>query len=155
MFGGLVVICFLVQLPCFRAATPKVNPVCDIGVNRSSAIRNSKEFAPVKICNLMGSGPRKRPAVNLSRTVVQSEVLAVVVYWMNNSVRVAQKHYLQITDDHLKAGCGMKPDGQVVAQVVADSSLIAPHAVSAKSQTLKNKAFPVIDYHGPSVAFCA
>ena len=63
---------------------------------------------------------------------------------------MAQKHYLQITDDHLKAGCGMKPDGQVVAQVVADPSLIAPHVPSVKTQTLQNKAFPVIDRHGPS-----
>ena len=31
-------------------------------------------------------------------------------------------------DDHLKAGCGLETDGQVVAQVVADSSLIAPNA---------------------------
>jgi hypothetical protein len=70
---------------------------------------------------------------------------------MNNSESMARKHYLQITDHHLKAGCGMKPDGQVVAQVVADPSLIAPHAPSAKTQTLQKKAFPVIDRHGPSV----
>ena len=70
---------------------------------------------------------------------------------MNNSESMARKHYLQITDDHLKAGCGMKPDGQVVAQVVADSSLIASHVPSAKTQSLEKKAFPVIDRHGPSV----
>ncbi|MBT4010819.1 MAG: hypothetical protein HOF15_00745, partial [Planctomycetaceae bacterium] len=44
----------------------------------------------------------------------------------------------------------MKPDRQVVAQVVADPSLIAPHAPSAKTQTLQNKAFPVTDRHDPS-----
>ena len=54
-------------------------------------------------------------------------------------------------DDHLRAGCGLETDGQVVAQVVADSSLIAPHAPSAKTPTLQNKAFHVIDRHGPSV----
>ena len=80
--------------------------------------------------------------------------LHLVVYWLNNSVRMAQKHYLQITDDHLRAGCGMKPDRQVVAQVVADPSLIAPHAPSVKTQTLQKEAFHVIDRHGPSVAFC-
>jgi hypothetical protein len=37
-----------------------------------------------------------------------------------------------------------------VAQVVADPSLIAPHAPSAKTQTLENKAFPVTDHHDPS-----
>ena len=82
---------------------------------------------------------------------VSDKTSPLVVYWLNNSVRMAQKHYLQITDDHLRAGCGMKPDRQVVAQVVADPSLIAPHAPSAKTQTLQNKAFPVIDRHGPSV----
>jgi hypothetical protein len=41
--------------------------------------------------------------------------------------------------------------GQVGANVVADPSLIAPHAPSAKTQTLQKKAFPVIDRHGPSV----
>ena len=75
----------------------------------------------------------------------------VVCAWMGNSEKVAEKHYLQITDDHLKAGCGMKPDRQVVAQVVADPSLIAPHAPSVKTQTLQKKAFPVIDHQGPSV----
>ena len=45
----------------------------------------------------------------------------------------------------------MKLGQQVVAQVVADPSLIAPHAPSVKTQTLQKKAFPVIDRHGPSV----
>ena len=85
---------------------------------------------------------------------VSDKTSHLVVYWLNNSVRMAQKHYLQITDDHLRAGCEMKPDGQVVAQVVADSSLIAPHAPSVKTQTLQKEAFHVIDRHGPSVAFC-
>jgi hypothetical protein len=49
----------------------------------------------------------------------------------------------------------MKPDRQVVAQVVADPSLIAPHAPSVKTQTLQKEAFPVIDRHGPSGAFFA
>ena len=54
-------------------------------------------------------------------------------------------------DDHFRAGCGLETDRQVVAQVVADSSPIAPHAPSAKTPTLQNKIFPVIDRHGPSV----
>ena len=42
-----------------------------------------------------------------------------------------------------------------MAQVVADSTVIAPHVPSAKTQTLQKKAFHVIDRHGPSVAICA
>jgi len=70
---------------------------------------------------------------------------------MNNSERIAQKHYLQITDDHLKAGCGLVAQDQAGANVGAEPSLIAPHVPSVKTQTLQNKAFPVIDRHGPSV----
>ena len=76
--------------------------------------------------------------------------LHVVVYWMNNLVRIAQKHYLQITDDHLKAGCGLAVPDQFGANEGAEPSLIAPHAPSAKTQTLQKKAFPVIDRHDPS-----
>ena len=64
---------------------------------------------------------------------------------------MAQKHYLQITDDHLKAGCGLAAQDQAGANVGAEPSLIAPHAPSVKIQNLQNKAFPVIDRHGPSV----
>ena len=66
---------------------------------------------------------------------------------------MAQKHYLQITADHLKAGCGLATQDQAGANVVADSSLIAPHAPSAKTQSQQKKAFSVLDRHGPSVAF--
>jgi hypothetical protein len=77
--------------------------------------------------------------------------LHVVVYWLNNSERMAQKHYLQITDDHLKAGCGLATQDQAGANEGAEPSLIAPHVPSAKTQTLQKKAFPVIDHQGPSV----
>ena len=36
-----------------------------------------------------------------------------------------------------------------------EPSVMAPHAPSAKTQTLQNKAFPVTDHHDPSQAFCA
>ncbi|MDE0874696.1 MAG: hypothetical protein OSA88_12600 [Acidimicrobiales bacterium] len=79
--------------------------------------------------------------------------LHVVAYWMNNSVRIAQKHYLQITDDFLKAGCGLAAPDLFGANVGAEPSLIAPHVPSAKTQTLHKEAFHVIDHHGSSVAF--
>jgi hypothetical protein len=79
----------------------------------------------------------------------------VVNYWMNNSVRVAQKHYLQITDDHHLAGCGIAPELKAVSPAVTAASFMPIHAPSAKTQTLQMKAFPVIDHQGPSVAFCA
>jgi hypothetical protein len=139
---GFGAVLLLVQLPCFRAATPRVDPVCDICLNRSSAIRNNKEFATVTICNLKGPEPRKRPAGNLCRTVVQSEVLAVVAYWMNNSVRVAQKHYLQITDEHHLAGCGIAPESKAVSPAVTAASFIPIHAPSAKTQSQQKTGIP-------------
>ena len=77
--------------------------------------------------------------------------LHLVVYWLNNSVRMAQKHYLQITDDHHLAGCGIAPEPKAVSPAVTAASFIPIHAPSAKTQTLQKKAFPVIDRHGPSV----
>ena len=60
-----------------------------------------------------------------------------------------------MSDDHLKADCGLATQDQVGANVGADSSLIAHHAPSAKTQTLQKKAFSVLDRHDPSQAFCA
>jgi len=42
---------------------------------------------------------------------------------MNNSVRVAQKHYLQITDDHHLAGCGITPESKAVSPAVTNPTL--------------------------------
>ena len=99
-------------------------------------------------------------ATNYTESAFHSETelsnthpLRVVVYWMNNSERMALKHYLQITEDPLNTGCEMEPDRQVVANVVAEPSLIAPHVPSAKTQSLQKNAFPVTDRHGPSVSF--
>jgi hypothetical protein len=66
-------------------------------------------------------------------------------------VRIAQKHYLQITDDHYLAGCGITPESKAVSPAVTAASFKPIHAPSTKTQTLENKAFPVTDRHGPSV----
>ena len=47
----------------------------------------------------------------------------VVNYWMNNSVRVAQKHYLQITDDHHLAGCGIASESKAVSPAASNPTL--------------------------------
>jgi hypothetical protein len=60
-----------------------------------------------------------------------------------------------VTDRHMAAGSLTETVEKVGPKVVADPSLIATHVPSVKTQTLRNKAFPVIDRHGPSVAFCA
>ena len=50
----------------------------------------------------------------------------VVNYWMNNSVRVAQKHYLQITDDHHLAGCGIAPEPKAVSPAAGRKTTSPP-----------------------------
>ena len=42
---------------------------------------------------------------------------------MNNSVRMAQKHYLQITDAHHLAGCGITPESKAVSPAVTNPTL--------------------------------
>ena len=42
-----------------------------------------------------------------------------------------------------------------MSPAVTAASFILIHAPSVKIQTLQNQAFPVIDHHDPSQAFCA
>jgi hypothetical protein len=69
---------------------------------------------------------------------------------MNNSESLAPKHYLQITDVHHLADCGITPESKAVSPAVTAASFMPIHAPSAKTQTLQNKAFPVTDHHDPS-----
>ena len=67
----------------------------------------------------------------------------VVCDWLGNSEDVAKKHYLKVTDDHMAAGCLVSACQKAGLSVTAMPS----HAVSAKSQTLENKAYHVMSYH--------
>ena len=118
----------------------------DAKVNLTSAVESAQKRA--------GVTPWPKQMQNL-RSTRQTELednypTHVVNYWMNNSVRVAQKHYLQITDDHHLAGCGIAPESKAVSPAVTAASFMPIHAPSAKTQTLENKAFPVTDHHDPS-----
>jgi hypothetical protein len=73
---------------------------------------------------------------------------------MGNTEAIAVDHYLQETGRHLADACNITTVN-LGAHTGAEPSLIAPHAPSAKTQTLQNKGFPVIDHHGPSAAICA
>mgnify|MGYP001444000050 CR=1 FL=1 len=79
----------------------------------------------------------------------------VVAYWMNHSTRIAQKHYLQVTDEHYHRATSCKvSDGEqtlvpetrfVGAQVGATSHVLASQsptpALVEYRLTLENKAF--------------
>ena len=79
----------------------------------------------------------------------------LVAYWMNHSTRIAQKHYLQVTDEHYHRATSCKvADGEqtlvpetrfVGAQVGATSHVLASQsptpALVEYRLTLENKAF--------------
>ena len=74
----------------------------------------------------------------------------VVCAWLGNSEDVAKKHYLKVTDGHMSAGSLLTASQKAGPKAGPELAVMPSHAVSAKSQTLENKAFPVIDLHGPS-----
>ena len=74
----------------------------------------------------------------------------VVCAWLGNSEDVAKKHYLKVTDGHMASGSLLTATQKGGPKAGPELAVMPSHAVSAKSQTLKNKAFPVIDHHDPS-----
>ena len=102
------------------------------------------------------SGESKWPdlMVNLPKTrqieLTDIHPQHVVCAWLGNSEDVAKKHYLKVTDGHMAAGCLVSACQKAGPKAGLSVTAMPSHAVSAKSQTLENKAFPVIDLHGPS-----
>ena len=64
--------------------------------------------------------------------------------------QVAEKHYLHVTDGHMAAGSLVETVEKKGPNKGPEPSVIAHHATSGKTVTLKNKAFPVTDHHDPS-----
>ena|GEM_PF-4648057 len=71
----------------------------------------------------------------------------VVCAWLGNSEDVAKKHYLKVTDGHMAAGSLLTASQKAGPKAGLSVTAMPSHAVSAKSQTLENKAYPVIDHH--------
>ena len=74
----------------------------------------------------------------------------VVCAWLGNSEKVAEQHYLHVTDGHMAAGSMTMTVVKKGPNKGPEPSVMAHHAPSAKTQTLENKAFPVTDHHDPS-----
>ena len=47
----------------------------------------------------------------------------VVCEWLGNSEKVAEKHYLHVTDEHMSAACGYSTEENVVSNVVLNLTL--------------------------------
>ncbi len=60
---------------------------------------------------------------------------------MGNSEKVAEKHYLHVTDGHMAAGSMVETVEKVGPKVDPDPTVMAHHAPSAKTQTLQNKRY--------------
>ena len=71
----------------------------------------------------------------------------VVCAWLGNSEDVAKKHYLKVTDGHMAAGCLVSAGQKAGPKAGLSVTAMPSHAVSAKSQTLENKAYHVMSYH--------
>ena len=74
----------------------------------------------------------------------------VVCAWLGNSEDVAKKHYLKVTDGHMAAGCLVSACQKAGPKAGLSVTAMPSHAVSAKSQTLENKAYHVMSYHDMS-----
>jgi integrase len=78
----------------------------------------------------------------------------VVCEWLGNSERVAEKHYLHVTNEHLAAGSTKntvsKSGPKSGPQSGPATALIAPHSMSVDSQTLEKPSFPLIAPHAMS-----
>ena len=64
-----------------------------------------------------------------------------------NSEDVAKKHYLKVTDGHMSAGSLLRASQKAGPKAGPELAVMPSHAVSAKSQTLENKAYHVMSYH--------
>ena len=71
----------------------------------------------------------------------------VVCAWLGNSEDVAKKHYLKVTDGHMSAGSLLTASQKAGPKAGPELAVMPSHAVSAKSQTLENKAYHVMSYH--------
>ena len=71
----------------------------------------------------------------------------VVCAWLGNSEDVAKKHYLKVTDGHMASGSLLTATQKGGPKAGPELAVMPSHAVSAKSQTLENKAYHVMSYH--------
>ncbi len=100
----------------------------------------------VKIIFRAGLLPWEKPFQNLRATreteLAQSYPLHVVTAWIGNSIPVAAKHYLQVTDaDFMKAATGGAEAGALVAQKAAQTGTDAKEPERTEvGKTLSNKA---------------
>jgi len=74
----------------------------------------------------------------------------VVCAWLGNSEKVAEQHYLHVTDGHMAAGSMVETVEKKGSNKGSNPSVMAHHAPSAKTVTLQKQAFPVTDRHDPS-----
>ena len=78
--------------------------------------------------------------------------LHVVTAWLGNTPRVAEKHYLQVTDDHFAqatadggAGGGAKVVQQVVPQPAASDCNGTRQTRQSKGETAEGQKIPTIE----------
>ena len=106
---------------------------------RRSALRSLKKAGITPWPDLMVN-LRKTRQIELTDIHPQHVVCA----WLGNSEDVAKKHYLKVTDGHMAAGCLVSACQKAGPKAGLSVTAMPSHAVSAKSQTLENKAYHVV-----------
>ena len=109
---------------------------------RRSALRSLKKAGITPWPDLMVN-LRKTRQIELTDVHPQHVVCA----WLGNSEDVAKKHYLKVTDGHMASGSLLTASQKVGPKVGPELAVMPSHAVSAKSQTLENKAYHVMSFH--------
>ena len=141
------------QIPIFPELRPYLEDVWQLAPEGTeyviSKYRQRNANLRTQLCRIIeraGLDPWPKLFQNL-RTSRETELADhypphVVCYWMGNSEKIAQKHYLQVTDDHFEraSGGGAKSGAQPVQNAVQQ-----PAASSREAQQKTSQAYSTCD----------
>lgn len=124
--------------PHLVAAQQEADPSAEFVITRYRETNSNLRTQLQRIIERAGLSPWPKLFQNL-RSTRQTELeaefpLHVVCSWLGNSVRVAQRHYLQVTDDHFAKAVGGVDMAQNAAQTTADSTRTPLHEEHASLQ---------------------
>ncbi len=130
-------------LPFLNEVWEQTEPGTEFVINRYRGITTNLGTQLTRIIKRAGLPVWKKLWQNL-RSTRQTELMEympshVVCSWIGNSIAVAEKHYLQVTEEHFKKVTGIQSDLRThSAQHVTNSSRTALHQ---KNATLQNQCY--------------
>lgn len=114
-------------IPIFKELRPYLEDVFDQAEPRSTHVISKDRVSGEtyaqyfkKLCNRNGIPVWEKFFINLRSTreteLTEEYPLHVVCAWIGNSTRIAKKHYLQITKDHMNRASGVAEKGEVKSE---------------------------------------